>query len=255
MNRLFLYLRTIEFRKNFLLAILSVIILIVSVFFALRSYTRHGESLPVPDLKGLKIEEAVALLRDRGLRYSIDSLHIADLPGGTITEQDPAPNTTVKAKRTIYLTVVKKHPPDISFPDIENKPLEEAKAILLNAGIKIGNMTYRSHVALNTVLGASLNGKFVHAGDVVPKGVSINLTLGDGKGDAEVDIPNLIGLTLNEARLAASGGSSSLSIGEVIYEGSIADTSKAVIIRQNPVASDTLVKIPIGSRINIVLSQ
>lgn len=72
---------------------------------------------------------------------------------------------------------------------------------------------------------------------------------------AEVDIPNLIGLTLNEARLAVSGGSSSLSIGEVIYEGSIGDTSKAVIIRQKPVARDTLTKIPIGSRINIVLSQ
>ncbi|MGX5689273.1 hypothetical protein [Arcticibacter tournemirensis] len=106
-----------------------------------------------------------------------------------------------------------------------------------------------------SVLEATLNGKTVHAGDVIPKGVVINLTLSDGKGDAEVDIPNLIGLTLNEARLAASGGSSSLSIGDVIYEGSIEDTSKAVIIRQNPFVSDTLVKIAIGSRINIVLSQ
>ncbi len=255
MNRLFLYLRTIEFRKNFLLAILSVIILIVSVFFALRSYTIHGESLPVPDLKGLTIEKAVTLLRDRGLRYSIDSLYIADLPGGTITEQDPAPNTKVKEKRTVYLTVVKKQPPDINFPDIENKPLAEAKAILLNAGVRVGNIAYRPNVALNIVLDATLNGKIVHAGDAIPKGVSINLTLGDGKGEAEVDIPNLIGLTLSEARLAASGGSSSLSIGEVIYEGPIGDTSKAVIIRQNPFVSDTLMKIAIGSRINIVLSK
>lgn len=119
----------------------------------------------------------------------------------------------------------------------------------------IGSIAYRSHVALNAVLEATLNGKTVHVGDVIPKGVVINLTLGDGKGDAEVDILNLIGLTLNEVRLATSGGSSALDIGDITYEGSIEDTSKAIIVRQHPVANDTLSKIAIGSRINIVLSK
>lgn len=94
MNKLFLYLRTTEFRKSLLLAILSTIILILTVFFALSSYTKHGESLPVPNLKGLTIEKAIALLRSRGLRYSIDSVYINGLTGGIITEQDPAPNTS-----------------------------------------------------------------------------------------------------------------------------------------------------------------
>lgn len=255
MNNIILYLRTIAFRRNLALAIMSIVIFVLTVFFALRGYTRHGESFPVPDLKGLTKEKAIALICARGFRYSIDSVYIDDFTGGTIAEQDPAPLTMVKAKRTIYLTVVKMNVPSINFPDIENKPLMEARAILRNAGLKVGNIVYSPHVALNTVLRASLNGKFIYTGNVVRKGASINLVLGDGRGDAEVDIPDLIGLTLNEARVAVSGGNSSLNIGEIVYEGFIEDTSKAVIVRQNPTVSDSTNRITVGSRINVVLSR
>ncbi|HCN85176.1 MAG TPA: serine/threonine protein kinase, partial [Sphingobacteriaceae bacterium] len=66
MNKFFLYLKTEEFRKNLIIAVTSILAFLLAIFFILRVYTRHGESLPVPSLKGMTVEKAVALLESQG---------------------------------------------------------------------------------------------------------------------------------------------------------------------------------------------
>ena len=253
MSKFFTYLGTRTFRKNLLIAIFSVLALLLIIFYSLNFYTRHGEGLPVPKLKGLQVENAIQLLESQGFRYQIDSVYLIDKEPGMVVEQDPDPNTNVKINRTIYLTIITRLAPNINFPDIDGKTFLEARSILNNYGLKLGDTTYISDVARDVVLKVSFKGRTISADQEIPKGSKVNLVLGDGMGASEVDIPNLLGLNLNEARLSLLG--SSLNLGNVSYEGTIIDTVGARIIRQDPALSDSLTKVTIGSRIDIVLSN
>lgn len=253
MSKFFTYLGTRTFRKNLLIAAISVLAFLLIIFYSLNFYTRHGEGLPVPKLKGMAVENAIQLLESKGFRYQIDSVYLIDKEPGMVVEQDPDPNTNVKINRTIYLTIITRLAPNISFPDISGKTFLEARSILNNYGLKLGDTTYTSDVARDVVLSITYKGNTIAAEQQIPKGSRINLVLGDGMGASEVDIPNLLGLNLNEARLSLLGAS--LLLGNVTYEGTVIDTIGARIIKQDPALSDSLSKINIGSRIDVVLSN
>ena len=254
MNKFFKYLATPEFRKQLIIAIVSILVLVVVLFVSLRYYTRHGEGKPVPNLKGLSVENAVELLESEGFRYQIDSVFIMDKKAGLVLEQDPDPNTNVKDNRMIYLTIVSSQTPDVNFPDIENKTLVEAQAMLSNYGLKIGDTTYQADIARDAILGFSFAGQPIRIGQKIPKGSRIDLILGDGFGASEVDLPNLVGLTLSEAMFSIKGAS--LTLGSKTYDGVIRDSANAVIIMQTPsIIPDTVNKVSIGTRINVVLSN
>jgi beta-lactam-binding protein with PASTA domain len=56
--------------------------------------------------------------------------------------------------------------------------------------------------------------------------------LGSGVGGGDIEVPNLIGMTLSEAKSWLS--SLSLNIGSVIPVGTIADTNASYIVKQSP---------------------
>ena len=251
MNKFIAYLRTKSFRDNLLIAGLVLIVSLLILFYSLRVYTRHGDGLLVPKLGGMPVENAIQVLESQGLQYQIDTVYVADKAPGLVIEQDPDPNTNVKVGRTIYLTVVTRQAPNGTFPDINGKTFLEAQATLIGYGFKVGDTTYTSGVARDMVLKASWGGQVMDRGQLVHKGSRIDLVLGDGKGASEVDIPNLVGLNLNEARLSLLG--SSLLLGNVAFEST--DSLNAKVIEQLPAPSDTLNKVSIGTRIDIILSK
>ena len=252
MNKFLAYLRTPTFRKNLIIAILSVTFFILLIFFSLRYYTRHGEGVPVPKLQGMPVEEAIELLEEQGLEYQIDSVYQMDKAPGLVVEQDPDANTNVKLNRTIYLTIITRTAPDVGFPDIFEKTFLEARAILRNYGIKVGDTSYISDIARDRVLQVEFRGKQVNQGDQIPKGSAIRLILGDGKGASQVDLPNVTGLLLNEAIFSLKG--SSLNPGTISYEN-VTDTASARVIKQFPALSDSLTKVSIGTSVDLILSN
>ncbi|MFD2164307.1 PASTA domain-containing protein [Paradesertivirga mongoliensis] len=252
MNKFLAYLRTETFRRNLIIAIISVVLFILLIFFSLRYYTRHGEGVPVPKLQGLPVEKAIELLEAQGLGYQIDSVYQIDKAPGMVVEQDPDPNTNVKLNRTIYLTIITRTAPDVGFPDIFEKTFLEARAILGNYGIKIGDTSYISDIARDRVLKVQFGGKQVSTGDMIPKGSTISLVLGDGRGASEVDLPPVTGLTLSEAIMALRG--SQLNLGVVTYEN-VTDTASATVIKQFPALSDSLTKVSIGTSVDLILSN
>ncbi|WP_342328049.1 PASTA domain-containing protein [Pedobacter sp. FW305-3-2-15-E-R2A2] len=254
MSKFISYLKTKSFRNNFIAAIVTVVVIVLAAFFSLRYYTKHGEGLNVPVLKGLAFTQAVSKLEDLGLRYEVDSVFVMDSPPGIVIDQDPEANTFVKGNRTIYLTVNVALAPNVKFPDIEFKPLREAQALIENYGLKLGDTTYRSDVSRDVVLQAMFGGQPLKAGESLPKGSRIDFVLGDGKGNEEVDIPSLIGLTKDEAVFALKNGAM-LTLGTVTYEGEIIDSANAVIIRQDPFLTDSVSKVKIGTPVNITLSN
>ncbi len=253
MYKFFAYLKTKTFRNNLFLAFAFVIAFILIGFFSLRFYTRHGEGLPVPQLKGLSVENAINILDSQGFQYHIDSVYLADKPPGLVVEQDPDPNTNVKTSRTIYLTIITRSAPNVGFPDILNKTFLEAQALLANYGLKVGDTTYSSDIERDRVLSASFNGQTVSTGKDIQKGSKISLVLGDGLGASDVDLPDLTGLSLSDAVFALKGAS--LNLGVTAYQGTVTDSVNAVIVQQTPAVTDSLNKVPIGTHIDIILSN
>ncbi len=253
MSNFFAYLKTRSFRNNLIAAVCTVAAILLIAFFSLRFYTKHGEGMDVPTVKGLTIAQAVSKLEEMGLRYEIDSVYIMDKPPGIVTDQDPDAGTFVKANRTIYLTINATQAPNVKFPDIEFKSLREAQALLESYRLKLGDTTYKPDVSRDVVLEAFFGGQLIKAGEVLPTGSRINLTLGDGRGNEDVELPNLIGFTLGEARFSLKG--SMLSLGEISSDGPITDSTTAIIISQFPLTADTLTKVKIGSPVNVTITN
>ena len=96
------------FFLNLLLAILVVFGIFKLTIWWLDSYTRHGESITVPDLSGYTLEQAERKLEAKDLHYFImDSVDMPEEMPNTIVEQDPFPGDKVKRGRKIYVTVTR----------------------------------------------------------------------------------------------------------------------------------------------------
>ncbi|MDB4924254.1 PASTA domain-containing protein [Mucilaginibacter sp.] len=253
MNKFGAYIKTKSFRNTLLFAIGSVITVVLIAFFSLGFYTNHGSGIPVPKLKGMPIDRAISILKDQGFNYEIDSVYRGDAPPGTVVEQDPDPETNVKENRVIYLTMVTRQAPAIPLPDIEQKSFIEAEAVLLNNGLKVGDTTYRADIARNVVLEVRLGGQIIKTGTKIPKGSKIDLTLGDGAGASEVEVPDLINQNLNDMKFVIN--QSRLTIGTITYQGSITDSTNLIIIGQSPMKTDSATKVSIGTRINLTVIQ
>jgi beta-lactam-binding protein with PASTA domain len=246
------YLKTKQFRNTVLMAIGSVILVVLIIFFSLGFYTRHGSGIPVPQLKGQSVEKAMALLKDQGFDYKIDSVYVLDQAPGSVVEQDPDPGTYVKENRTIYLTVVTRLAPNVELPDLEPYTYREAVAIIANYGLKVGDTSSKADIA-NHVLEVRFAGQPIKAGTKLPKGSKIDLVIGNGAGPSEVDIPDLVNQDLNAAKFAIKGVG--LTLGIITYQGAITDSASVVVVAQSPVKTDSLSKVSIGTRINLTVSQ
>ncbi|MFD2146324.1 PASTA domain-containing protein [Mucilaginibacter antarcticus] len=222
-------------------------------FFSLSFYTNHGSGVPVPKLKGLTKQEAINVLEKEGFDYQIDEIYVPDAPPGTIIEQDPDPGTNVKQNRKIYLTMVTEKAPPVNLPDIDQMPYIQAVATLQNSGLKVGDTTYKSDIALNVVLEAQFAGQIIKAGTKIPKGSKIDLILGDGVGASEVDVPDLINQDLDAVRFSLRG--MNLSLGTITYDGAITDSSNVIVVSQSPMRTDSTSKVSIGTKINVTVSQ
>jgi eukaryotic-like serine/threonine-protein kinase len=244
--------------KVFLLNLLGAVVFLFLLFgFTykwLDSYTNHGSTVTVPDLRGLKVSTVENFLKNRALRIKIADSSVFDLekPPGTVIEQDPAPSEKVKENRTIYLTVTKTVPPKIKMPNLIDVSYRQAEAILISYGLKPGETTYKPDLCKNCVLNFTMNGKTLKPGEEITKGSVIDLVLGDGFGNTKVIVPQLYGLSLDEALFVLKG--SSLNTGSVIFDSSVRDSSKALVYKQNPAYGASSL-ISEGEGVDIYLTQ
>jgi len=252
MSKFWVYLKTTSFRNHFFGAICSVLAIVFIAYFSLGYYTRHGEGIPVPSLKGLTVDQAMQQLKEQGLGYQIDSIYVLDQPPGTIVEQDPDAGTNVKLNRVIYLTMVTRLAPPVTLPDLSDENYMEAVATLSNYGLKVGDTTTKADIA-NHVLEVRLNGQIIQTGAKLPKGSKLDLVLGNGAGASEVDIPDLVNQDLDAAKFVIKGAG--LTVGTITYQGAITDSSTLTVTAQFPAKTDSLSKTSLGTAINLTVTQ
>ncbi|MVM40993.1 PASTA domain-containing protein [Spirosoma sp. HMF3257] len=212
-----------------------VAVLFLAFFFIYLPFTtNHGQTITVPDVTKLSFDEMQNLLDDRDLRYEVsDCTFVAGAQPLTVILQYPRANAKVKEGRKIYVTLTKRVAPMVPMPQLENLTFRSAELNLHSLGLTIGERIYVPDVAKNAVLRQLYNGKVITPGTPVPKGAQIDLEIGDGLGSTMFEIPNVVGLPLDEAEAAIRG--SNLKVGTKI---SVDDPEKEVgtVIKQRPEA-------------------
>ena len=192
-----------RFTRNLVLAICSVVVLIFALALLLAVITRHNNRRTVPDFKGLSTEEAYTVAKRASLRLEIaDSLYVPAFEGGMVLEQTPAPNTTVKSRRRIFLTVNSHAQRMVRIPYVTGFSLRQAKNNLEVAGLEIARIIYRSDMATNYVLEQRYEEALITATSTreAPAGSGVTLHVGLADGAIPPAIPKVIGFPLREAK-------------------------------------------------------
>ena len=239
--------------KHFLASFGVLLLLLLGIGQLLKNITDHGESVKVPDFKGLKTTALENFIKDKPFRFVItDSVYDLKKPKGTVVEQTPAPGFNVKTNRTIYLTVNATQPPQVKMPNLIDASLRQAISLLETYGLKVGNLNYKPDIAKNAVLEQFYAGKKINPGSSVIKGSSIDLTLGKGISDEKVEIPSLISMKRNEALNIIN--LASLTVGAEVFDKDVKDSSLAKVYRQHPAPSKVNL-INMGSPVNLFYTQ
>lgn len=162
-----------------------IVILVIGTGVAMNIYTRHGESIAVPDVRKHTYEASLKVLQDLGMEVVInDTGYVKSLPPGTILDQLPQPGKMVKSGRTIYLTINATESPTLVLPDIiDNCSLREAMARLQALGFKL-SQPKEVPGEKDWVYGITVDGKHVSAGDRISIESTLIIETGSGQRDA-----------------------------------------------------------------------
>jgi eukaryotic-like serine/threonine-protein kinase len=235
-----------SFGVNLLVAIALLLLIVFIFFLSLDSITRHSESVTVPSVTGKSLTEATTILTQKNFNVSVqDSVYIDTLAPLMVVKQSPESEEVVKTSRTVYLTINRATPPLIDMPDLRGFSFRSAQMFLESLGLKLGKTSYTPDIARNAVKDQLIDGKTINPGTKVPMSTAIDLVLGNGLGDTQLAVPDLIGLTIAQAKQYLAGDN--ISIGTILTTSPVSDTANAYIVKQNP---EPLTELPTGEKVN-----
>ncbi|MDR2065603.1 MAG: PASTA domain-containing protein [Prevotellaceae bacterium] len=254
--------------RNIIYAVLLFVAIIFASKWFLSCFTRHGESFPVPDFKGMYIEDVKRQAEEHNLNIEIsDSLFVSGSPSGAVLEQHPKANTHVKKNRMIYLTVNCIMPKKVEVPNVVGYSLRQATAVLAGKGIRVGKITYQPDMAMNNVIGQICKDvetkgtvTFVtnedHITATVFLGDEIELIAGLGNNPDEcyTYVPNVTGKDINEAKSILI--ESYLNTGKIIYDSTVKteeDKRNSIVKNQYPGGNGNI-KSSLGDNVDITMT-
>lgn len=225
---------------------LALVIIIGAVLgFSYVYFGIGAPKVPVPPLVGKEITEATKLLNSVGLNIKVaGEEESSTFPPNYIVSQKPLPGLSVKKGSFIEVRVSGKGDM-VSVPDLLGRKLSEVNALIKDTGLLLGDViSIRSLLAPeNTVIGQSIS-----PNRKVRRGSKIDLLVSLGYEVKGVSVPDLTGLSLEEAkkRIQEKG----FKLGKVTER--VEEGEGGVIISQDPTPLSYL---PLGGEINVVLRK
>lgn len=136
----------------------------------------------VPDLKGKTQEQAEELLVANGFKLGTVTRGPSDLEEGKIYEQSPEAGTTQKEGTRVNIMISDGSQAKVQVPYLIGKDIDAAKALLTEAGLKIGKIDYETSdtYSVNQVMWQQYD-----ANEEVEKGTSIRVTVSKGPAEAQ----------------------------------------------------------------------
>ncbi|MCD8166317.1 MAG: PASTA domain-containing protein [Bacteroides sp.] len=181
-----------SFKKNrfFWINLVAILVVICFAFLIvlkwLDVYTRHGESVTVPDISGMSVKDAKKILKNKSLECEIsDSMYVKEKVPGIILDQRPEQGQRVKEGRIVHLTINTLNVPQMTVPDVaDNSSVRQAQAKLLAAGFRLTENEFITGEK-DWVYGVKYNGRQLSINEKVPAGATLTLLVGDGVPEPE----------------------------------------------------------------------
>jgi len=199
------FVKTKQFFKHLGLIILAYFTVIIFVIYYLDSYTSHGQKIEVPNLVGKNVSSVQSILDELDLEYEVVEVKYDPKKiKGTILGQDPRATSLssvfVKEGRIIRLKI-SKATDLVEMPDLISKSERFALQVLKNRGLKYEIEYKKSSESDGAVLNQKFKGRVIKSGEKIAIGSVIVLTVGRNEGGEPVQVPNLFGLTIEEAQV------------------------------------------------------
>ena len=218
---------------NMLIGFGVAICLLVIFFFSLGWITGNGETGKVPAVIGLDVLAAEKNLIAAGFDVELqDSIYVDTLARNAVLRQTPEADEIVKKGRTVYLTINRVVAPQVDMPNLVGFSIKSAETYLKVLGLRLGSIQMVPDQNKNVVIDQLVNGQPIAPGSKIPSGTLIYFLVGDGGASAGMTMPDLVGLTYEQAKsqLMILG----LNLGVVSVNGSIGDSASAFVFDQSP---------------------
>ena len=218
---------------NVLIGFGVAICLLIIFFFSLGWITGNGETGKVPAVIGLDVAAAEKNLIAAGFDVELqDSIYVDTLARNAVLRQTPEADEVVKKGRTVYLTINRVVAPQVDMPNLVGFSIKSAETYLKVLGLRLGSIQMVPDQNKNVVIDQLVNGQPIAPGSKIPSGTLIYFLVGDGGASAGMTMPDLVGLTYEQAKsqLMILG----LNLGLVSVNGSIGDSASAFVFDQSP---------------------
>ncbi|MGW7667155.1 Stk1 family PASTA domain-containing Ser/Thr kinase [Streptomyces sp. NPDC054775] len=154
------------------------------------------ETVEVPDLRGVRLEKAQEQLTQHGLVAGmVTGAFSEDVPKGFVIGTDPEAGTERHGGSAIALNVSKGSP--VEVPDVTGSSVDDATAQLRDAGLEV-------KIADTRIMSAFEAGQVAEqspgADKEVGEGDTVTLTI--SKGREQVEVPDVVGDGVDDARRA-----------------------------------------------------
>jgi beta-lactam-binding protein with PASTA domain len=186
---------------NMLIGFGITICLLVIFFFSLGWITGNGETGKVPAVIGLDVAAAEKNLIAAGFDVELqDSIYVDTLARNAVLRQTPEADEIVKKGRTVYLTINRVVAPQVDMPNLVGFSLKSAETYLKVLGLRLGSIQIVPDQNKNVVIDQLVNGQPIAPGSKIPSGTLIHFLVGDGGASAGIPMPDLVGLTYDQAK-------------------------------------------------------
>jgi beta-lactam-binding protein with PASTA domain len=162
------------------------------------SYTRHDVSIQVPDVESLPYKKAQARLSERDLQVQRQvGRYNPNVDTGIVVDQTPLPTSKVKPGRRVYLTVNSGTIPTVRLPDLTGMSVREARNRVTSLGLDVGAVR---EDPVPSPYANTITKQEPAPNDSLQRGEPVTLWYSTGLGDTQVEVPNVVGQTVEVAQ-------------------------------------------------------
>lgn len=199
----------------------------------------------VKNVTGQQARDAAQQLTQDGFRVEYTYSDSGSVPVGAIIRQDPDPGTSLPTGRLVSLSVNK--PAPLVVPKLEDLTVEQAQAPLKDNALKLGKVIRVDGTLSNTPAGRVI-AQVPSPGATIQRGQPVQVIVSTGVKGRETWIPNLEGMTFEDAR-AHARAAGLVVVDPVVKEPS--DRAENIVLRQEP---KPFVRVDVGSKVTLVIS-
>ncbi len=200
--------------RKLLYSLLGFVVFILLLDNLIMPWFVSSPETTVPEVVGLQVSEAISLLEKDGFEPLVsDTSYGLKVPVGAVFFQKPEAGAVVKEGRTVFL-FVSGGTKSIQVPVLKGKSVLDAKFALERLGLKLGKVERipSSHPE------DMIFDQQYEEGTILKQGEIVGVTISAGRGGGSIVVPDLIGMSLTEARMILAD--STLIIGKINYQPS-----------------------------------